>query len=144
VRLCSEPGCYARVVTGLCPDHQRERRQARRPHDSRYTRLGNSRRWRRESARFLRQHPLCVECKAEGRIVPSTETHHAIPHRGDVVKFWDRSTWTPLCHECHSRATARETLHGGGPESPGPNDLTGAGRSSTELAAISRGSEPWV
>jgi 5-methylcytosine-specific restriction protein A len=133
MRLCPEPGCYTQVVTGRCPAHQRAARQAR-PDDRRYTRLGNSRRWRRESARFLQTHPLCVACKTAGRVVAATETHHRVPHRGDPATFWDRSLWTPLCHACHSRATAYETLHQGGPTSRPARPLTGAERSLAELA----------
>lgn len=61
-------------------------------------------RWTRASRRF-RDSPegaLCVACRAEGRLVQSECVDHDPPHNGDVAKFWDQSTWRPLCWAHHS------------------------------------------
>ena len=47
-------------------------------------------RWREARALFLKQHPLCAFCQAEGKIVPATVVDHIIPHRGDQRLFWDQ------------------------------------------------------
>lgn len=64
--------------------------------------------WDRARAGYLRSHPYCVHCQQLGRVVPSQEVDHIIPHRGDMKVFWDRSNWQALCNPCHSRKTQRE------------------------------------
>jgi len=85
-----------------CEEHKREAR-------ARHALYG--RRWQRERLQFLREHPLCVDCKREGRIVGATVVDHYIAHRGDVKLFWDKSNWRESCKPCHDRKTA---LHDGG------------------------------
>lgn len=68
---------------------------------------GYGRKWQRESKEFLREHPLCVECLGEGRVVPAEAVDHKTPHRGDEVLFWDKSNWQPLCVPHHNRKSAR-------------------------------------
>lgn len=65
-------------------------------------------RWRKERLRFLMQHPLCVDCKAEGITLEATEVDHRVPHRGDEELFWDQNNWQPLCKSHHSKKTASE------------------------------------
>lgn len=63
-----------------------------------------SHRWRVARARFLALHPLCIFCKALGRVTPATVVDHITPHRGDEGLFWDQSNWQPLCKPCHDGA----------------------------------------
>lgn len=63
--------------------------------------------WRAARLNFLAEHPLCVQCLAEGRTVEATDVDHVIPHRGNGTLFWDRSNWCALCHSCHSSKTRR-------------------------------------
>ena len=65
-------------------------------------------RWRRARVAYLAPHPLCVRCKAEGRIEPSTTVDHVVPHRGDPTLFWDEANWAALCKRCHDSKTAHE------------------------------------
>jgi 5-methylcytosine-specific restriction protein A len=65
-------------------------------------------RWQRTRAGYLRRHPLCVECEKAGRVTVATDLDHIIPHKGDMVAFWDSSNWQGLCKPCHSRKTATE------------------------------------
>ena len=62
--------------------------------------------WRRESAAFLAQRPVCVDCGG-----PATVVDHVQPHKGDPVKFWDRGNWAPMCRRDHSCKTVK--LDGG-------------------------------
>lgn len=59
-------------------------------------------RWRRAREMFLRLNPLCVMCEAEGRVELGTVVDHITPHKGDMVLFWDRGNWQPLCASHHS------------------------------------------
>ncbi len=57
--------------------------------------------WDREAKAFRVAHPLCLGCEAEQRLSPSEVTDHVIPHRGDMVLFWDRSRWQACCRWHH-------------------------------------------
>src|SRR5699024_6785952 len=65
-------------------------------------------RWQKASKAFLQSHPLCAECRKQGRYTKATVVDHIVPHRGDQKLFWDRSNWQPLCKACHDRKTWRE------------------------------------
>jgi 5-methylcytosine-specific restriction protein A len=69
---------------------------------------GYDRRWRKARENYLREHPLCVACKAEGKIVSATVVDHIKPHRGDQLLMWDQSNWQPLCARHHAIKTARD------------------------------------
>ena len=98
-RPCRHPGCF-RLSDGVyCEEHRalyaRENAAAR----------GYDKRWQKARALYLRQHPLCLSCLREKRIVPATVVDHIIPHRGDDKLFWDQANWQPLCKACHDRKT---------------------------------------
>ena len=65
----------------------------------------------KESAAFLRAHPLC-QCPAcdDGRkqVTVATVVDHIIPHRGDKTLFKDRTNWQSMAKSCHDAKTARE------------------------------------
>lgn len=65
-------------------------------------------RWQRAREGFLRKHPLCAVCLAEGVLTPATVVDHRVPHRGDKALFWDRGNWQQLCSAHHNRKTATE------------------------------------
>jgi 5-methylcytosine-specific restriction protein A len=66
-------------------------------------------RWRHPErglrARTLARFPLCVMCAAAGRITPTVDVDHVIPHRGDPVLFWDEENLQGLCKTHHTRKT---------------------------------------
>lgn len=64
--------------------------------------------WRKARKRFLAAHPLCEQCRSEGRIVPATVVDHIEPHRGDRRLMWDRNNWRSLCKRCHDVKTATQ------------------------------------
>ena len=57
--------------------------------------------WDRASLAFRRQHPLCLGCEAIGLVVAAEVVDHVIPHRGDMVLFWDQAQWQPSCRWHH-------------------------------------------
>jgi 5-methylcytosine-specific restriction endonuclease McrA len=64
-------------------------------------------RWQLARKRFLARNPLCVECLKADKLTPATTVDHVIPHRGDMLLFWDSSNWAALCGSHHSKKTAR-------------------------------------
>lgn len=60
-------------------------------------------RWQKARAAFLMLHPLCkcFECVALNRVRLATVVDHDPPHRGDPMKFWDRTSWQAMAKRCH-------------------------------------------
>jgi 5-methylcytosine-specific restriction protein A len=69
---------------------------------------GYGARWRKVRDGWLKSHPLCVRCQVLGIVKAATDLDHIVPHKGDMVRFWDPSNWQSLCHACHSFKTATE------------------------------------
>lgn len=102
-RPCRYPGCPNLCEKGVyCDEHvafsaDRLRGGANeRGYDSR---------WRSARRRYLRSHPLCMECLRESKLSPAAVVDHIIPHRGDKKLFWDEGNWQPLCKDCHDKKT---------------------------------------
>lgn len=103
-RPCKHPGCPKLVEGMYCEEHAllygHERGDsAVRGYDSK---------WRKARERFLKCHPLCVQCQREGRLVKATVVDHIKPHRGDSILFWDERNWQPLCKHHHDVKTMTE------------------------------------
>lgn len=67
--------------------------------------------WRKISKQFLVSHPLCENCKKNGKYTKATVVDHIIPHRGDPELFWDSNNWQALCKSCHDKKTLKEEIH---------------------------------
>lgn len=87
-----------------CEEHEQKCQGERKNAELR----GYDRRWQKARRFFLKRHPWCVRCKAEGRLVPATVVDHIRPHRGDPELFWDEKNWQPLCKSCHDHKTMTE------------------------------------
>ena len=106
--VCLEPGCPELVPSGRCPRHASARQAwADRMRGSRQER-GYGAEWGRARVAHLQQHPLCAHCAIEHRAVPATVVDHVIPHRGDMLLFWEPANRQSLCAACHGRKTLRE------------------------------------
>lgn len=84
--------------------------------------------WRRARAKHLAQEPFCRLCAAagilnDGSLSVSGEMQpdprrrflvvdHVVPHRGDVVRFWDASNWQTLCPDHHDITKQRDEGRG--------------------------------
>jgi 5-methylcytosine-specific restriction protein A len=64
-------------------------------------------RWRKARLLYLQQHPLCVQCQAQGRVTLAGVVDHIRDHDGDQARFWSESNWQSLCKPCHDAKTAR-------------------------------------
>ena len=110
-RPCAQPGCGALVKSGRCEKHQQQVKQIKRGADKRRgtsTQRGYNWRWRKVRLSFLKLHPLCVHCQAEGVITAATVVDHIKPHKGDQALFWDVDNYQSLCARHHNVKTARE------------------------------------
>jgi 5-methylcytosine-specific restriction protein A len=72
--------------------------------------LYKTHKWRRASVRFLRHHPFCVYCLAQGRTEPAYCTDHKVNHAGNPALFWSEANWQALCRRCHDNKTREEAL----------------------------------
>jgi 5-methylcytosine-specific restriction endonuclease McrA len=81
------------------------------------TERGYTYRWQQASKAFLGVHPLCQcpDCDdGRKRVTLATVVDHIIPHRGDMVLFWDSEhNWQSMSKPCHDRKTQRETAADG-------------------------------
>ena len=66
-----------------------------------------SQQWRRVRRQYLEQHPLCVECQNEGRIVPARVVDHIKPINEGGARF-DFNNLQGLCDKCHNKKSGRE------------------------------------
>lgn len=73
------------------------------------TQRGYGYRWQKARAAYLKAHPLCVMCQAEGRVEPATVVDHIVPHEGDQELFWDsEGNWQALCERHHNTVKAEQ------------------------------------
>ena len=100
---CKHPGCPKLTEGAYCDEHK-----PLHPDRPSAAKRGYGSRWQRLSKAYLRRHPLCVRCKAQGRFTAATVVDHIIPHRGDPHLMWDESNWQALCKSCHDRKTWTE------------------------------------
>jgi 5-methylcytosine-specific restriction protein A len=101
---CRHPGCPELTEGLYCLEHGKQHNGDRLTSSGR----GYGSRWRRARNHYLKAHPLCGNCRAQGRLRKATVVDHIIPHRGDQQLFWDESNWQPLCKSCHDHKTMTE------------------------------------
>ena len=104
MKPCKHPGCPKLTCGMYCEDHARLHASDRASASAR----GYDSRWNKARIRFLKAHPLCVECQKQGRLVKAAVVDHITPHRGDAKLFWDESNWQSLCKNCHDHKTMTE------------------------------------
>lgn len=91
-------------------------------------RLYKTARWRSGRLAHLRGEPICRMCQLRGIVNDGSRTaageiqmnlrrrflvvDHVIPHRGDLVLFWDASNWQTLCPDHHDVVKQREEVRG--------------------------------
>lgn len=106
-RPCGYPGCPELTSGYCCEKHHKEmnKRYDRYERDPE-TRKRYGHEWRKIRERYITKHPLCEECKKNGRLQPTEEVHHILPlSKGGTH---DDSNLMSLCKSCHSRLSALE------------------------------------
>lgn len=104
---CAHPGCPELVEAG-----QRYCEKHRRQEASRYERYGRDPetrkrydyRWKKIRYEYIRSHPLCEKCLAEGRATEANVVHHITPLADGGTHA--RENLMALCTSCHSRIHA--------------------------------------
>lgn len=90
-------------MSGYCEEHEKLRTR----HYDKFFRQGHNEKygskWRKIRARFLGAHPLCEQCKLQGRYTIATEVHHIKPLADGGTN--DENNLMALCKSCHSRIT---------------------------------------
>lgn len=106
---CGFPGCPNLADERYCAEHAKtEGKRYERERGSAAAR-GYDSRWRKYRLMFLAEHPLCAECERQGIVTAASDVDHIQPVNGpgDPL-FWESSNHQALCHECHSKKTAKE------------------------------------
>ena len=103
-RPCSYPGCGRLTDGQYCDEHRfsidrQYNRYLRDPDTNK--RYGRA--WKKLRARFLLLHPLCEQCKCEGRLTAAEEVHHLLPLANGGTN--DAGNLMALCKSCHSKIT---------------------------------------
>lgn len=103
---CSYPGCPELVESGqsYCEKHRKLRQKQYDKKRGTSAQRGYDARWRRIRRMVIAEEPLCRECKKNGIVKPATDVHHI---DGNPMNN-RRENLEPLCHECHSRHTAKQ------------------------------------
>lgn len=110
-RPCKHGGCRALAATGsrFCSAHANQP-AATRPYDKwrgSPASRGYDADWRRVRKLALeRDHHLCQDCLAAGRLTPAAEVHHEVPIELDRSRRLDLTNLRCLCKPCHSAITA--------------------------------------
>ena len=107
---CAHPGCPNLTDKQYCAEHEQDHQHIynkylRDPATARWY----GRAWKRIRARHLAAHPLCEQCKRDGRLTPAAEVHHILPLSEGGSH--DDSNLMSLCKSCHSRITAGSLRH---------------------------------
>ena len=72
------------------------------------TERGYGYKWQQAREGYLRLHPVCVMCDAEGKVTVATVVDHITPHEGNQALFWNSANWQSLCATHHSRDKQRQ------------------------------------
>ena len=92
---------------GYCDEHQALAVERR---GSAYSR-GYDKQWGKFRLRYLKEHPLCVDCLDKPLpgepVQPATEIHHKQKLRDRPDLKYDRENLMALCHRHHSIRTAK-------------------------------------
>ena len=75
----------------------------------------NNTAWRKMRDTYMKEHPICADCLAKGKVTPATSVHHIkSPFAGGEVNYallLDYDNLMSLCHECHGIRHAEEQGH---------------------------------
>ena len=108
LRPCPARGCAKLVRKGRCPEHTREHHAMDRSSRGTAAQRGYDARHRRWREHVLARDPLCVDCKAEGRVTPSVIADHVLAVN-DGGEPYDLDNGQGLCVAHHNAKIVRET-----------------------------------
>ena len=107
-RPCKWLGCPALVESGYCPTHEKKVKQQDDAYRGSAASRGYDARWHNYRDWYLRQHPLCVACRAENSVQAATVVDHIIPLvKGGEMYVEANLRWLGVAH--HAKKTSIET-----------------------------------
>ena len=108
LKPCDYPLCPNLVEKGQAYCNKHKEKEPKREYKGAYKRG-----WQRLRDMYLKENPLCEECKAKGIVEKATEVHHKIPieERPDLRLSWENLQ--SLCKSCHSGKTMKENIRKG-------------------------------
>jgi len=92
-----------------CPGHEAARHRAIDERRGSSSERGYDVHWQRIRAQFLRLHPLCVQCQAEGRVTASTVVDHIVPIADGGTN--EHANLRAFCKPHHDARTMRDQVH---------------------------------
>jgi len=109
LRPCARIGCPELVSGGMyCAKHKASHAPGFRALDNNKTdeqrKFYSSRKWTETSKSHRQLEPLCLRCKAAGRIVPAQMVHHNPPVEELIAQGlspYDHLYLESLCNRCH-------------------------------------------
>jgi 5-methylcytosine-specific restriction protein A len=107
-RPCRWPGCPALTTARFCESHRKDDRRAVDQRRGTAAQRGYGHRWQKYRKQFIAEHPLCEECRKNGRVAATFAVDHIVPHKGDEALFWAPTNHQGLCETCHNIKTATE------------------------------------
>lgn len=108
-RPCAYPGCPALVSAGrFCERHKRQDYRVDNARRGTAAQRGYDGRWQRVREMYLRQHPLCEVCEAEGRVTPATMVHHKQPIKAGG-RALDIENLMAVCVMCHNKIHSKKS-----------------------------------
>lgn len=112
-KLCAKCGAVIPLGETYCAECKPKRKATREElkiddseeMDAKAEAFYNSRQWRRFRQGILaRDHYLCVNCAANGRLSVASDVHHIVRVKQDWNKRFDPSNCISLCKACHNKA----------------------------------------
>lgn len=102
-RFCKRMGCSQLVDSGYCAAHQQftQDKWTQQQKNKIYNRD-----WYRVRSSFLRENPLCADCKSKGIVTAAEEVHHVKKAKLFPELRLDPSNLLAICSSCHARRTA--------------------------------------
>lgn len=107
--ICGHPNCNVLLSTpGYCPKHKKESpfKGLDRKKTPETIKFYRSNRWRKTSESFRYDHPLCFECKMNGKTTPAKLVHHTPDLKILLEKNldpYDRKYLRSSCFNCHQK-----------------------------------------
>lgn len=109
LRPCRYPGCCVLTDSGYCSDHQRKREDRRSQEARSWRWMYGTKLWRDKLCpEQLAREPFCRACAKNGIRTRAEDVDHIRDHKGNWTLFADPKNLQSLCHNCHSRKTAKE------------------------------------
>lgn len=121
--FCAYAQCHKLVQSGYCPEHQAKTNEYRKQHrgvtDARYNanrpesdKFYGTQVWRNFRNRYLKSHPLCVECDRKGITRAARIVDHIEPFKLHPQLALDPNNMRSLCWPCHNKIGAKVRREG--------------------------------